>query len=349
MSQVAIILSDLPAAAADIPPDSLTSVPALAQMGRYGQVASSPGWRPWLASWLGRPDLAMLAGLSPAVVAAAAIAEVSAADTPAAPGSVWMASPVQLTAGLRSVHMPADGLLRLSGQAATELVEHFNASFGELGFWLQGLPGGGFLAQGPSFDSLPVTTDPARLLGADLAGSTPQGPEAAPLLRLGAELEMWLHAHPMNAARARLRQPPISTLWLWGGGPRQTVAADNTAAGTVVFGEDACAAGLCALSGAQYLGRAAEARAILEAARHHDRVAVIIHLLRIDPASPGPISLQQLLQQFDSKLLTPVLGALGSGNLTRVSLLANDSVTTVNKRDPLKFWRRSRGPLVVLR
>ncbi len=38
-----------------------------------------------------------------------------------------------------------------------------------------------------------------------MAGSTVQGPGAAPLLMLGAELEMWLHAHPLNAARARQR------------------------------------------------------------------------------------------------------------------------------------------------
>jgi hypothetical protein len=46
----------------------------------------------------------------------------------------------------------------------------------------------------------------------------PDGPAAAGHRRLISEIEMALHEHPANAARAITGQRPVNALWLWGGG-----------------------------------------------------------------------------------------------------------------------------------
>jgi len=265
---------------------------------------------------------------------------------------VWLATPLHLVAGLTSVHLDYRGLLRLDATTLAGLVRDFDATFAARGFSLHRLPGGGLLATGPAFAQLPVTTDPARLLGGGIGGSTVHGAGAAPLLSLGAELEMWLHAHPLNQARARRRESPLTTLWLWGGGAplgAHLAAPPVTAAGLdpalmTVFGADPVVAGLCALSGARLREPAAGAEDIL--ASGAARTAAVIELFRSDPAQP--LTLLELLQQLDENLLAPVIRALKAGVIRRLTLIANDRCSVLDRRDGLRFWRRARGPLAVL-
>lgn len=357
MSEVAIILSDLYLAAngrggvddreAAVPKDAL---PALARMARYAGVSALAGdWRAWLAAWLGRADLAAACHATPAVIAAAAL---PAGAAPAPTGSVWLATPLHLVAGLTSVHLDYRGLLRLDEATLQDLQRDFDATFAERGFALHRLPGGGLLAQGPDFAHLPRTVDPARLLGGGITEGTVHGPGAAPLLMLGAELEMWLHAHPLNAARVRRREAPLTTLWLWGGGrplgPRGSApllpAALPDLTFMTVFGEDPVAAGLCRLSGARLRPRAASAHDILNSGAA--RTAVVIELFRKD--TPQPATLLDLLQHLDEMVLAPVIGALKDGALRQLTLIANDRCSVLTARDGLRFWRRSRGPWAVL-
>jgi hypothetical protein len=357
MSEVAIILSDLYLAAngrggvddrdAAVPKDAL---PALARIARYAGVSPLAGdWRGWLAGWLGRADLAAACDSTPAVIAAAALP----ADTlPVGIGSVWLATPLHLIAGLSSVHLDYRGLLRLNEATLEVLRADFDTTFAARGFSLHRLPGAGLLAAGPEFVSLPRTTDPARLLGGGIGGSTVHGPGAAQLLVLGAELEMWLHAHPLNAARARAREAPLTTLWLWGGGKplsaqltaplMPTAHPDSTF--MTVFGEDAVAAGLCTLSGAHLRPPAASAHDILNSGAA--RTAAVIELFRKD--KPQPATLMDLLQHLDEMVLAPVITALKDGAIRQLTLVANDRCSILTARDGLRFWRRSRGPWAVL-
>jgi hypothetical protein len=358
VSEVAIILSDLYLAkhgrgGADdrdsaVPKDVL---PALARVARFAGVSALPGdWRAWLAGWLGRADLATACNATPAVVAAAALGADHA--MPPAAGSVWLATPLHLIAGLSSVHLDYRGLLKLDDATQAQLCQEFGTEFAARGFALRRLPGGGLLACGPRFAQLPVTRDPARLLGGGIAGSTVQGPGAAQLLMLGAELEMWLHAHPLNAVRARRHEAPLTTLWLWGGGeplgPRSLAppapAADADATFMTVFGEDPVVAGLCTLSGARHRPPASSAHDLLNSGA--GRTAAVIELFHTD--KPQPATLMDLLQHLDECVLAPVVRALKDGVIRQLTLIANDRCSVLTARDGLRFWRRSRGPWAVL-
>jgi hypothetical protein len=355
MSEVAIILSDLYLGASGrggiedrhsaVPKAAL---PALARIARYAGVSPLGGsWRGWLAEWLGRADLAAACSTTPAVVAAAALPSTALRDA----GSVWLATPLHLVAGLRSVHLDYRGVLKLDDATLDTLCADFAATFAARGFALQRLPGGGLLASGPQFADLPLTHDPARLLGAGIGGSTVQGAGAAQLLQLGAELEMWLHAHPLNAARARRREPPLTTLWMWGGGEltaRVTAPppqpADSDAPFMTVFGEDPVLAGLCTLSGARLRPPALNAHDILSSGA--ERTAVVIELFRTD--QPQPATLLDLLQHLDEWVLAPVIRALKDGAIRQLTLIANDRCSVLAARAGLRFWRRSRAALTVL-
>lgn len=63
-------------------------------------------------------------------------------------------------------------------------------------------------------------------------GALLEGAALRPLRRWLTELQMWLYAHPVNAARAASARPEINSLWLWGRSPWQSVwqSAMSTAA-----------------------------------------------------------------------------------------------------------------------
>jgi hypothetical protein len=259
---------------------------------------------------------------------------------------------LHLIAGLTSVHLDYRGLLQLDDAALDTLCLDFNSTFALRGFALHRLPGGGLLASGPDFAHLPLTMDPARLLGGGICGGTVQGPDAAQLLALGSEVEMWLHAHPLNAARAKRREPPLTTLWMWGGGrplsPQSTTAVLPAAPAATpcmtVFGEDPVVQGLCVLSGARLCPPAWSAQDILSSGAA--RTAVLIELFHTD--KPQPATLMDLLQQLDERVLGPVITALKHGAIRQLTLIANDRCSILKARDGLRFWRRSRSPRAVL-
>jgi hypothetical protein len=348
MSEVAIILSDLYLDRDSAVPQA--ALPALARIARFAGVSPLPGdWRGWLAGWLGRADLATACDATPALVAAAALPRTDA--LPERTGSVWLATPLHLIAGLTSVHLDYQGLLKLDAPTLTTLCHDFDKDFAARGFALKSLATGGLLACGPRFAPLPQTHDPARLLGGGIAGSTVHGPGAGPLLALGAELEMWLHAHPLNAARVRRREPALTTLWLWGGGepsglglPPAMPAAHREATFMTVFGADPVLAGLCTLSGARLRPAAGNAHDILNSGAA--RTAAVIELFHTD--QPQPATLLDLLQHLDERVLAPVVTALKDGVIRQLTLIANDRCSVLTARDGLRFWRRSRGPWAVL-
>ncbi|HEX4676096.1 MAG TPA: hypothetical protein VH209_12250, partial [Steroidobacteraceae bacterium] len=191
--------------------------PGIEHVARFGErTALEGGWRAWLARWLGRGDLANVA---PGAIAAVGVVSAAAAGRPP-DSTAWIATPVHLIAGLTSLHLDRRSILRLPAEDLEGFAQDFNRTFGDSDLRLTPLAAGDFLMQGPATLTA-ATTEPARALVADLEASLPKGNDAKALKRLGAELEMWLHAHPLNETRRRRGELPVSTLWLWGGTPAQ--------------------------------------------------------------------------------------------------------------------------------
>ncbi len=202
--------------------------------------ATAEGWRAWVARWLGLPQYAREA---PASVAAAALEDAAAGC------AVWLATPLHLIAGLTSVHVDRRSVLRLPAAELAELAASFRETFRGSGFELHPLAGGELLLSGPAVSAPSTTTEPARMLLTLGGRCAARGRgRAARLRRLSAEMEMWLHDHRVNAARARRGEPPVATLWFWGGGACARCAFRGMREGSVAaaFGLDAF---MCVASG----------------------------------------------------------------------------------------------------
>jgi hypothetical protein len=161
------------------------------------------------------------------------------------------------------------------------------------------------------------------------------------LARTATEIEFWLHAATLNAARERARRPRISSLWLWGGGVPDlaAAAAKPRTAGQAprIFGEDPFLAGL-----ARTLGQTTPSAPADFDALSPDAGDTVVELM------PMSGTQDEALANLDARWFAPARAALASGELDLVELLANDRYWRIARGAGRRFWRRGHNWLASL-
>ena len=226
-------------------------LPGFESIASFGaRTRLTAGWRSWLLAHINRVDLD---GVAPACIAAGALdpALIAPLADPLTPSVTrWIATPVHLHAGLTRVHFDQRGLLRLTAAEQAILAADFARTFGSTDQTLTPLPSGEFLLSTPGLPPL-ATEEPGRAACGELEQLMPSDTAAAPLRRLLAEIEMWLHALPLNEARRSRGEVPITALWPWGAAGRIVRPEPRALSGLPAgFGRDAWLEGLWRVNGA---------------------------------------------------------------------------------------------------
>jgi hypothetical protein len=253
--------------------------------------------------------------IAPEGVSTPPIAAVALHAMPEADPGVWacVATPIHLSAGMSSVTMPEDGVLALRPSEADALAADFSRVFG--GVEIRLLVGRGDVLLCVFNVMLDVATqDPERVVGQDVFGFQPTGPDGPRLRRLMSEMEMWLFDHEVNRARAAKAQQPISGLWLWGGG-RSRVSLPAIQGWTA--GQDPFFA------------------AFGEELRFPPGAGSGVVVCAADPGSRS-------WNEVEQRWLTPTIACLRAGRIARVELSAGERRFSVRGGANLRFWRRPR-------
>lgn len=137
--------------------------------------------------------------------------------------------------------------------------------------------------------------------------------DAAELRGLANEIQMLLHADPVNAARAAAGQPTVNALWLWGAGE-----APGTATSTIdaIAGEHPLIAGIAKTLAIPQLDTAAPAPRRLRHALH------FIDTLNVPTHYQNSLDYATAWQALDSTHLAPALAALRRWQLQQVDVVA---------------------------
>jgi hypothetical protein len=203
--------------AADASTAAIASLPAMPALTRllHGarRLPAASGWRAGV--------LAALLPRQPAV----GVAEMAARAVPeVAPDSaVCLAAPVHAVAGMSRMHL-APGSLLVQGEEEREMLrQSFNSEFGSPQLQLHAAGSGWLLAgniAGAADDASPET-----LIGRSLERAPAVSAAQRSLRRLGAEVEMWLAAHPVNAARNSRGLAAVNCFWFSDGTSRRELPA----------------------------------------------------------------------------------------------------------------------------
>jgi len=194
--------------------DDLT-VPGLTTLlvrGQFNRAAIEP----WEAS--------LLALMGVGEHSAAELRRRGEADSPDARAANWLcADPVHLKFHHERIVLADTGAFSLAAEESAALIEALNREFGDLGRFEAPHPERWYLsiAETLAYRAPPLSAAAGRTL--DL----PEGGDAARVKRWLNEIQMMLHAHPVNQAREARGQPPVNGLWLWGGGEKMEKIGDR--------------------------------------------------------------------------------------------------------------------------
>jgi len=298
---------------------------------RDAQRAAAPARAPLLERLLARADpsrvddwrleafraLAEGPEAPPAVGAAVLAAALGAEQSAAAGACAFVATPLHCVATMTSVRLPSGGLLRLEPSEADELAADFNRVFDSGGQRL--IAADGSLTCVFEREVAATAKDPQQVVGRDIHEFLPSGADGAMLRRFMSEIEMWLFEHRLNRRRIATGALPITSLWLWGGGP--TVSRLPTLRG--------------AIAGADPLFAAWPALSVRPSS---DSKTICGSTVIIVAQPPGT----EVWQDAQAAWIVPALARLRAGSIESLDLSAGERRYRVSAGWRWRLWRRTR-------
>jgi len=265
----------------------------------------------------------------------APIATISAAFDGLPKGCWLRADPVHLS--LQRDQMLLLSNLDISADEAGQICASLNAHFAG-----QGLE---FFAPHPQrwyvlLETLPRirTRNLSQAIGIDVRSALPTGDEAALWHQLLNEIQMLLHAHPLNQAREERGEPAINSVWFWGAGASERLlqkSYDCASSDDVLVEMFAAAAGIPFAAWPEIWNFYGEEKQLL-----------VWTGLRsaLQRGDLGTCRIE--LQTFERDFARPIWHALKSGMIASLQLyvLGEDRLQRVvlTRRDTWAFWRRTK-------
>lgn len=167
------------------------------------------------------------------------------------------------------------------------------------------------------------------------------------LQRLRAEIEIWLHEHPVNRERSARGELTVTGLWMWGGGasalPSSAADTARLRASDRAFARDPYVDGLWSAAAAGVVPAPPSRLAEMQSSQA-ERTIVVIALADL-LASQSASGVGDALVALDGEWLLPATRLLMRGAWRELLLIANDRCITLARRDALKLWRRARPGL----
>lgn len=264
------------------------------------------------------------------------IAPVSAAFDGLGAGCWLRADPVHLR--LQRDQMLLLPNTEISAEEATQMCASLNEHFAG-----QGME---FFAPHPlrwyvRLDAQPdIQTRPlSQVVGGDVRGVLPIGVEAAHWHQMFNEIQMLLHAHPLNQAREVRGALPVNSVWFWGGGGEFTPLKNTYQS---VHSDEVMVEMFAAAAGNSFSPWLAHWHADENMAEQLlFWTGLRSALLRGDLAT-----WRTALQDFENGYAQPLWQALRAGKIARlkIDILSKDNIRRVNltRGTSWAFWRRTR-------
>jgi hypothetical protein len=251
------------------------------------------------------------------------------------------ADPVHLRAGMNTLVLVDATSFALTYTEAQALAQEINTSYANEGLKLEVLhPRRWYmrLANVPAVQTYPLS----KVVGRELKAYLPQGPDAQRWRKWLNEVQMILHASPINAERTSRGEPPVNSVWLWGGGPLPSVPPSPWRR---VWGGDALSQGLARLASIPWSECPESAVPWLR-----NNAMAGQHLLIIERADGlaqvGDVEgWRDYMRALHREWFVPLQGMLRSGRLSSLTLMTGSGRGFRVTPRLLRRWWRRRQPL----
>ena len=174
----------------------------------------------------------------------------------------------------------------------------------------------------------------------EIDGYMPSGPDSGYWRRIVNEVQMLLHAHPVNAEREARGVPAINSIWLWGGGVAPRV---KPAPGNRIWADDPLARALAAQSAMPLAPLPPGAEAVLAA----DGDALVV-VTAVRDASRDIAAWLEAVERIEQDWFAPFHSALEKRRIVLLTLVITGARQSrhidITAANLWRWWRRSPAP-----
>jgi hypothetical protein len=251
--------------------------------------------------------------------------------------SCLRADPVHLRADTNGLILFDTASFELDENDSRALVETLAGYLAADGWdLLQGHPHRWYLSgkQEPDLITIPL---PQRR-GSPVSAAPFAGKDAAQwMIRLN-EMQMLMHNHPVNRARAARGQAAVNSVWLWGAGDLQTREEPLY---TRLSADNVCAQGAARLCGMPAPVLTQNANQLLSGLQPGEHVLSVLEGCRAAAAYEDFGTWQAAVEDLERDWFVPLVQALRAGWIDRLELLPLNGKRYRLERRHLKFfWKR---------
>jgi len=279
----------------------------------------------------------METGLEPPVAAVTRVFDTGRVET-----GWWLrADPVHLRVDRDRLVLADNETLHISQQEADSLIGEILQVFAADGWRLEAPHPNRWYLGLPEVPEIQTHAMP-DVVGQDIRAHLPTGPRAKEWHRILNEVQMLLHASPINTERAARGELVINSLWFWGGG---SLPAPPTKPWAQVWSVEPVGLGLARLSATPYAPLPANGMAWLQQATTPGR-----HLAILDQGR-GAIQYgdiqgwYEFLRRLEAEWIEPMLTGLRQKQVQSVTLYGDNGAGFYLTAKHLRRWWRRRRPL----
>jgi len=252
----------------------------------------------------------------------------------------WLrADPVHLQPRGDTLVMAASDSLNIRQAEADQLVREILGVFTEDGWVLKApKPDRWYLQPVPTPDVKTTHIDLVR--GENIYPALPSGADGKKWHTILNELQILLHTSAVNIEREARGEPPINSLWFWGGGRLPVVKESDWAR---FWGDQTVGLALARLAQIPHSKRPATAGQWLAEAEAG------AHLVVLDQAQQAQHqghfeAWRDFVAQLESQWIEPLIHALDRGQLQELTLIMdNCRQFTIKSKHLRRWWRRRRN------
>ena len=255
----------------------------------------------------------------------------------------WWArlDPVYLQTDRDSVVMMGNACLDISLDEAHALALELSHHFSDLGWHIEVLHPKRWYLRLPEPPNV-ITHEPHEVQGKHVFAYLPSGEKGRQWHGLLNEMQMLLHASPVNQVRQSQGKLPINGLWLWGEGKLTSLKGFEGC----LYGGGAFERGIAKLANIPMLSGIADYEALME--RGGEGRHAIVYLDDLEQAFSAQ-NLDQwidVLNKLEHSWFSPIRRALKANQLKKVTLYAGGKdLFESTAKDQRRFWKRRQSLL----
>lgn len=182
-----------------------------------------------------------------------------------------------------------------------------------------------------------ITSPLSQVVGRDIRGFLPRGPDEKPWQTIMNEIQILLHGSTVNVEREKEGKLPVNSLWFWGSGRMPRIAS---VAWTSVWSNEPVSLSLAKLSGTLAAGLPAsyaDWRRQANTAGEHLVVLDAAHDATLYADAPRWL---EALEKLETDWMEPLLRDLKAGAISRVTVITDAGKSfTLNSSQARRWWR----------